>query len=198
MSSTLLNQELNLLAQQYSQTKKEEYLTDLVNKMLPICKRDSRNWAGKTGVPEADLLSVYVQAVQEAAKEYKPVGLFLKRYHFFKNRMGCDVVDHYKAQKRDIFKSVSLNKPISESEENSIEYGDTLTHTGDFARLLELQQLMVDFKEVNPKYGTVIEMCGKKEPTSEIARFLGEESYNDNARKQVSLARKAFRKFMNQ
>ena len=189
---------LDGLAFHYSKTKCKETLNKLLNEMIPICKRDAKSWAYRTGIPEHDLFSVYLEAVQEAAEDFKPVGLFIKRYHHFKNRKGADVLKYYRYQKRDLFKTLSLNTRLNDDEEDAgAEFVDTVADiTSEFAEAIELKCLIEQFKEKSPQHAQIIEMLANGEANESIAESLGQNEYNAFARKKVSVARKQFKKYI--
>jgi hypothetical protein len=192
-----LDEKLDYLALQYSRTQNEDVLTDLVTEMIPICKRDARSWSLKTGIPESDLQSAFIQTVEEAAREYRAVGLFIKRYHFFKNREAIDVLRHATAKKRDSLNTISLNSMVNNTNEEGLEFVDTIEDfSSEFSTLIELKDMMKQFKEKNPIYAKIIESLAMGKNKKEIALSLGESSYSDLARKKVSLARKTFREFI--
>jgi hypothetical protein len=196
-TSQNFNEELDFLAYQYSLTKDEQALADLIFKMQSICKRDAHVWSLRTGVPSHDLESVYLQAVKEAAEDFEPVGLFIKRYHWYKNRKGSDVLKYHRALKRDNFQTISLNNTIKDGE-GSEEFGDRIPDKSDFTKILEILESVKEFEQKNPKYGTVIKMLSRGEHKNAIAEFLGEKKYDELSRKHVSLARKTFKDFIKQ
>ena len=192
-------EKLDHLATRYSRSKSDDDLTDLIVEIMPVCKRDAVSWSRRTGIPEQELLSAYLQAAQEAAEEYKPLSMFIKRYHTFKNKKGTDVLRYHRSQKRDIYNTLSLNSKIDidSSEGESIEFIDTISdNNSDFLKSLELRELMEQFKEKNNVYSKIIEMLAEGIPKKEIAEFLGQNEYGELARKKVSLARKSFKKFI--
>ena len=192
------NEQLDYLATCYSRTKSEEDLTLLIKEMIPICKRDARSWSLRTGLPEADLFSVYLESVQEAAKGYKPIGLFIKRYHHFKNKKGADVLRYYGYKKRDMFKTLSLNTPLNEQDgEEYTEFIDMIPdYSSEFSKVIELKDLIQKFKQKNPYDATIIEMLASGKENKDIAVAIGQTKYDDFARKKVSVARKTFKKFI--
>lgn len=192
-------EKLDHLATRYSRSKSEDDLTDLIVEILPVCKRDANSWSRRTGIPEQELLSAYLQAVQEAAEEYQPIGLFIKRYHTFKNKKGTDVLRYHRSQKRDIYNTLSLNSKIDNDsfEGDQIEFIDTIADdNSDFSKMIELTELIEQFKEKNKVYSKVIEMLAEGSTKKEIAEVLGQSEYTELARKKVSLARKSFKKFI--
>lgn len=193
-------QRVDTLAYQFAKTRNEEYLTDLVTLLMPKLEKHAEANSRKFFLPKEDLFSAYLEALHEAAKEYdiKKNRPFEMRWHVFKNRKGTDVLKHYMAEKRNTKNTYSLNVTHSTSDDgNVVEYGDTfMCHNSDFTRRTDIETSFSEFVALYPEKGEILKMC-RTESNLEVARFLGEESYNEKARKKVSLARRAFQRYYN-
>lgn len=197
MSLRSTAENINLVAFKFAKTRDDYLLTDLVTLLLPKLESQARYNSRKYNVPYEDLYSAYLESIYEAAIGYKPIADFEGRWHSFKKKKGADVLKHYRAKKRNAINTFSMNVTIGNEDGNEIEYGDLFEASdSDFTRVVEIEEMYGEFKSKHPKYGEILDLIRKGRSNLEIANFLGEETYNERARKSVSLARKSFEQFL--
>jgi hypothetical protein len=217
MSKTQLINELAMKYQTANEVEKQEILGEILELLTPYIKKRSNELAAKMIKGKAvaeDYESYYYQAVWESleGKNFEPYDISKGSFiGYLELNVRSYIRNHNKyltAEKRNIrHEGYSLDSVVNDDADNSLgEFfvdKNSIYEQEELLSEMYVDELLNEFakttKDGEAKAKALYMLSNRDIYTyEEIARVLGYDSYNANARKRVERLRESFEKFLSQ
>jgi RNA polymerase sigma factor (sigma-70 family) len=197
-----VEKQLDFLAKNYADTKDESVFRELHQLVEKLVYSTARKHEVGSGIPLEDFVSMYTEAVWEAARNYDGRTHFLQKLYTEMKQKRSKLYRHYRSQSRysednallyldhgfdDEQRSLGERLPDERSNVEERVIGEEST-----------KKMLAGFATSNERFGQVVQLLQFGCTNSEIAIALGANEYDAKTRKVVQRAKDAFRSFVRQ
>ncbi len=202
---------INQLALDYAQNGGKETIANLFYEMKPLIDNEATIETRKAHsygvmIPFEDFESAFSMCLWTAVEGYNGKTDFVQRFYFFlRKRYRPDVWRQYQTtgskedkdgRRYDKARNDSLDREIAEDLTLGESICDEVDIEDEITERQAVIKLMNEFQKINERYHKVITLIYQGCTNDEIAKALGETSYNDKIRKLVSRSKRTFKQYL--